>query len=61
MGMVVDRCKTLPHSCVEPNKFDFGAMFDSDGILVLNLIHQTLQNKKENNSPTSRENCTMYK
>ena len=43
-------------SCAEPNlfKFDFGATVDSDGVLVLNLIRQTLQNKKVNNSPVSR-------
>ena len=41
------------HSCAEPNliKFDFGAMVDSDGVLVLNLIRQTLQNKKVKTSP----------
>ena len=48
--------QTPLHSCAEPNliKFDFGAMVDADGVLVLNVIRQTLQNKKVNNSPVSR-------
>ena len=39
--------QTLLHSCAEPNlsKFDFGATVDSDGVRVLNLIRQTMQNK----------------
>ena len=39
--------QTPLHSCAEPNliKFDFRATVDSDGVLVLNLIHQTMQNK----------------
>ena len=39
--------QTPLHSCAEPNliKFDFGATVDSDGVLVLNLIRQTMQNK----------------
>ena len=39
--------QTSFHSCAEPNliKFDFGATVDSDGVLMLNLIRQTMQNK----------------
>ena len=39
--------QTPLHSCTEPKliMFNFGATVDSDGVLVLNLIRQTMQNK----------------
>ena len=46
VGKFLGLIQTPLHSCAEPNliKFDFGATVDSDGVLVLNLIRQTLKN-----------------